>query len=125
MTGVQIVGIAYEPEELKELKPFEFQNWVVGIMGGTVSDRKSSDMGIDGYSFMERDPIQVKQSESVGRNVVDNFETAMRRANKTKGYIVAFSFSKGAYNEVARAKSKDGLDIELLTVEELVENYGR
>lgn len=125
VTGIQIIGIPYEPEELKELKPFEFQNWVVGIMGGVISDKKSADMGIDGYSFMERDPIQVKQSDKVGRNVVDNFETAMRRAGKTKGYIVAFSFTKGAYNEVARVKRKNGLEIELLTVEELVEKYGK
>jgi len=124
-SGVHMVGIPYKPAELKTLKPFEFQNWVVGIMGGTVSDKKSADMGIDGYSFMERDPIQVKQSESVGRNVVDNFETAIRRVNKTKGHIAGFSFTKGAYDEVARAKREGGLDIQLLTVEELVEEYGK
>ena len=125
VAGVQMIGIPYRPDELQQLKPFEFQNWVVGVMGGTVSDRRSSDMGIDGYSFMERDPIQVKQSESVGRNVVDNFETAMRRANKTKGYIAAFSFTRGAYDEVARAKREGGLEIQLLTVEKLVEEYGK
>jgi hypothetical protein len=32
-------------------------------------------MGIDGFSF-EGEPIQVKQSEDIGRNAVDNFETA-------------------------------------------------
>lgn len=42
-------------------------------------------------------PIQVKQSENVGRNVIDNFETAMQRIKKDKGYIIAFSFGKGAY----------------------------
>jgi len=122
---MQIVGIPYKPAELKKLKPFEFQNWVVGIMGGTVSDRKSADMGIDGYSFMERDPIQVKQSGSIGRNVVDNFETAIRRAGKTRGYIVAFTFTKGAYDEVARAKREGGVEIQLHTVEKLVEEYGK
>jgi DNA modification methylase len=122
---LDIVGIPYEPHELKRLKPFEFQNWVVGVMGGTGSDTRSADMGIDGHSFMERDPIQVKQSESVGRSVVDNFETAVTRTRKTKGYIVAFSFTRGAYDEVARAKRAHGLDIELLTVKELVEEYGK
>jgi len=43
----------------------------------------------------------VKQSEDVGRNVIDNFETAIKRANKKRGIIVAFSFGKGAYEEVA------------------------
>jgi len=34
---------------------------------------------------------------------------------------VAFSFTKGAYEEVARAKSKEELDIGLITVKELLE----
>jgi len=65
-------------------------------------------------------PIQVKQSARVGRNVVDNFETAMRRKKKKKGYIVAYSFVKSAYEEAARAKNQDGLKIVLRTVKELI-----
>jgi hypothetical protein len=68
---------------------------------------------------MNRYPIQVKQSEHVGRNVIDNFETAIKRVKKDKGYIIAFSFTKGAYDEVARIR-KDGLYIELLTVNDLL-----
>jgi len=122
---VEIIGIAYEREELKKLTPIEFQNWAIGIMSGTASDRKTADMGIDGYSFMERDPIQVKQQESIGRPEIDKFETAIRRARKQKGYVVAFGFTKGAYDEVARVKRKNDLEIELLTVRELVEKYGK
>ena len=77
-------------------------------------------MGIDGFTFMNRDPIQVKQSENIGRNVICNFETAMQRIKKDIGYIIAFSFGKGAYEEVARAK-QNGLHIELLTVDKLLE----
>ena len=40
-------------------------------------------MGIDGFTFFNRYPIQVKQSEHIGRNVVDNFETALQRDKKT------------------------------------------
>jgi hypothetical protein len=105
--GIEIIGMPLNNEELKALKPFEFQNWIIGSLGGTISDKKSADMGIDGYTFMTRDPIQVKQSENVGRNVVDNFETAIRRVKKNKGVIVAFSFTRGAYEEVARANKKD------------------
>ncbi|GAH87882.1 unnamed protein product, partial [marine sediment metagenome] len=71
-------------------------------------------MGIDGFTFFNRYPIQVKQSENIGRNIVDNFETALQRDKKDRGYIIALSFGKGAYEEVARVK-KDGLFIELLT----------
>jgi len=48
-----------------------------------------------------KSPIQVKQSEHVGRNVVDNFETAIRRAKQDIGYIIAFSFGKGAYENIS------------------------
>jgi hypothetical protein len=78
-------------------------------------------MGIDGYSFMEHFPIQVKQSERVGRNVVDNFETAVERAGKDRGYVIAFSFTRGAYEEAARAKADKGMQIELVKVSTLVE----
>ena len=90
------------------------------------SKKLSSDFGLDGYYektiFTERAGIQVKQSESVGRNVLDNFETALQRAKFQKGYIVAFSFSKGAHEEAARVKS-EGLEIRLVNVEELL--YGK
>ncbi|MGW7075973.1 DNA methyltransferase [Streptomyces sp. NPDC054866] len=117
----KIIGLPITEEDLKKLKPFEFQNWVIQKLWGTHAPRKSGDMGIDGYSFMVNDPIQVKQSERVGRNVVDNFETAMDRAGKDRGYIVAFSFTKGAKEEVARVRWHRRLDIQLVTVRELLE----
>ena len=118
--GIEIIGQPLNIEELKALPPFEFQNWCVGALGGTVNPKKVGDMGIDGFTFMNRYPIQVKQSEHIGRNVVDNFETALRRAKQDMGYIIALSFGKGAYEEVARAKQQ-GLHMELLTVDKLLE----
>jgi hypothetical protein len=73
------------PEELKLLKPLEFQNWIIERVLGSHQVRKSGDLGIDGFSFFEKLPIQVKQSERVGRNVVDNFETAIQRHGSHKG----------------------------------------
>lgn len=118
-TNVRIVGAPKTIEELKALEPFQFQNWVIDRIAGVPSSKKSSDMGIDGYTFMTRDPIQVKQSEGVGRNVVDNFETAIRREHKGTGYIVAFSFAKSSYEESARAKVEDKMDIKLVRVDEI------
>ncbi|WP_157437326.1 hypothetical protein [Actinoplanes subtropicus] len=69
---------------------------------------------------MLNEPIQVKQSDHVGRNVVDNFETAVRRAGETAGYIVAFSFARGSHEEAARARRADGLDIRLVTIKQLL-----
>jgi len=115
------MGMPFSEEDLRKLEPFEFQNWVVQRLFGRVSTRKSSDMGIDGATF-EGVPIQVKQSDDIGRNAIDNFETAIRRRKRTKGIIVAFSFGSGAYEEVARAKLHDGIEIRALTVKELLEN---
>jgi DNA modification methylase len=122
--NVQLIRGAVDMDYIMKLAPFDFQNWVVvDKFLGKASVRKSGDMGIDGYSpeVLGGYPIQVKQSEGVGRNVVDNFETAMRRMNKKKGYIVAYSFVKGAYEEAARAKNQEGLEIILRTVQELID----
>jgi DNA modification methylase len=115
-----IIGMPKTEEDMKRMPPFEFQNWVIGKLMGRVSVRKTGDMGIDGYLF-DGSPIQVKQSEDIGRNVVDNFETAIRRAGKNKGIIVAISFGKGAYEEVARVRNQEGLDITLMSLKELIE----
>ena len=118
----KIVGMPVMTGQLEELKPFEFQNWVIQQMHGTHSPRKTGDMGIDGYSYLEHLPIQVKQSKSVGRNIVDNFETAIERADRKAGYIVAFSFTRGAREEVARAKTAKDFDIKLVEVSKLLED---
>jgi hypothetical protein len=44
------------------------------------------------------------------RDISDKYE---------KGYVVAFSFSKGAYEEAARIK-KEGLEVRLVEVDELL-----
>jgi restriction endonuclease Mrr len=115
-----LIGLPTTIDDLRTLKPFEFQNWVIARINGVQANRKSGDMGIDGWTFMIHDPVQIKQSESVGRNVIDNFETAIKRASKQRGFVVALSFTKGAVEEVARIK-KDGLDIQLVNLQELLD----
>ncbi|MDR1672593.1 MAG: hypothetical protein LBS09_03905, partial [Bacteroidales bacterium] len=62
---------------------------------------------------------------------IDNFLSAVKRADKKLydkniedqkpiGYIIAFSFGKGAVEEVARLKLKENITIKLVTVEEIV-----
>jgi hypothetical protein len=117
--AVKLVGMPTTVDDLKALKPFEFQNWIIDRLNGIQSNRKSGDMGIDGWTFMLHDPVQIKQSEGIGRNIIDNFETAIGRANKQRGFILAFSFGRGAHEEVARIKHQ-GLEIHLVTVEDLL-----
>lgn len=115
----EVIGLPRSATELRALEPFEFQNWVFEKLHGRVNPRKVGDFGIDGWVELDV-PTQVKQSDDVGRNVVDNFETAIQRAGKDRGVIVAFSFGKGSYEEVARAKNDMNLDIRLKTVEEIL-----
>jgi hypothetical protein len=114
-----IIGLPKTPDEVKAMQPFEFQNWAIQKLNGKLSRKSVRDMGIDGWTW-DNSPIQVKQSEGIGRNVIDNFETALQRANKQHGIIVALSFGRGAYDEIARAKHEQGLEIELKTMEELI-----
>ncbi len=118
--NIKVVGMPTREEDLRNLKPFEFQNWIIQRVDGVHSPKKTGDMGIDGFSFLERAPIQIKRSDRVGRPVVDTFETAVERYGARKGYIVAFSFTRGARDEAARVENAKGLEIELVTVRELL-----
>jgi hypothetical protein len=63
--------------------------------------------------------------------VIDNFKSAIERfdkhlfsqnktAKQTAGIIIAFSFGKGAIEEVARLKTDEGVVIQLVRVEDIV-----
>ena len=58
--------------QAKALSHFEFENYCVRCVGG-VPTKKTNDGGIDGYLIEDGTPIQVKQSESIGRGVLDSF----------------------------------------------------
>ncbi|MGI9012313.1 MAG: DNA methyltransferase [Nitrososphaeraceae archaeon] len=118
--NTEIIGLPLTVEELKLLHYFEFQNWVMDKLYARINPKRVGEMGIDGY-FMDSTPIQVKQSEGIGRNVVDNFETAIQRKGRKKGMIVAFSFGRGAHEEVARIKQEQGLEIILKTVKDTLD----
>lgn len=111
-------------EDLRKLPPSEFQDWVVQRLFGRVSSQKDSYRGIDGYT-VEGHPIRVKQSDDIGRNVIDNFVTAMGRSKAKNGIIVAFSFGKGAYVGIVRARLHYGREIKTVTVKELIESRNR
>ena len=115
-----IHGLPTTVEDLRQLGPFEFQHWIIQRVLGEQSPRKTADKGVDGYSFFERLPIQVKQKERVGRPELDSFETAIRREKKHKGFLVAFSFSKGAIEGAALTRKERGIEIVLVKAEDVV-----
>jgi DNA modification methylase len=119
----RLLGMPMSIKALKALQPFVFQQWVVDKLYGHPSPKKVGDMGIDGF-LMDGRPLQVKQSEGVGRPKIDEFETALRRLKKAEGVVVGFSFTKGAQEEVARIKNHEGMTIELKTVRQMLEDMG-
>lgn len=114
-----IQGLPKSIEQLKKLPHFEFQNWVCEQLKGKMEKRKSGDFGIDGY-ILGIIPLQVKQQENVGRNPIDNFGWAIQRRGRKKGVFVAFSFGKGAWEEVARTKNEQDIEIVLLTMDDIL-----
>ncbi|MDR1215122.1 MAG: site-specific DNA-methyltransferase [Treponema sp.] len=120
----------YDYDTLRYKDAFQFEAWIVQQFGGTPNAKQRGDMGIDGKTS-DGAPIQVKRSDNIGRNVVDNFKSAVERfdknlfekniaAKKPVGYIIAFSFGRGAIEEVARLKNREDRIIKLVTVEEIV-----
>jgi len=119
-TNYEVHGLVKSIKELRALDPFEFQNWAINAVYGQHSPRKIADMGIDGFTFMERHPIQVKQMDHVGRPVIDAFAGALQREKEKRGMVIAFGFTSGAIDEVARLEREDKVRIELVKCSDLV-----
>ena len=117
----QVHGMVSTIEELKALSPFEFQNWAINAVYGQHAPRKVADMGIDGYTFLEKHPIQVKQASHVGRPVVDALVGVLEREKDKKGMIIAFGFTAGAIEEVARLERESHITIQLIKCADLLE----
>jgi DNA modification methylase len=120
----------YDYDLLRYADAFKFERWIVEKMGGFGNEKQRGDFGIDGV--LNNVPIQVKRSDGVGRNVVDNFLSAIKRHDKNifdkqvakeleVGTIVAFSFGKGAIQEAARLKNEENIIIKLVRVDEIVD----
>jgi len=120
----------YDYDDLRYKEAFAFEAWIVQQYGGTPNTKQRSDKGLDGKT-REGVPIQVKRSDDVGRNVIDNFKAACERFDKALydknrqagapiGVIIAFSFGKGAVQEVARLRNEENLAIKLARVDEIV-----
>jgi len=125
---------SYDYDLLRNQNAFEFEKFIIEQFGGIPNLKQRNDFGLDGR-MSDNTPIQVKRSDNIGRNVIDNFKSAIERSDKKLfeknkaegkivGYIIAFSFGKGAIEEVARLKNKEHIIIELKKVSDIV-TYGK
>jgi hypothetical protein len=120
----------YDKDILFNEDPFKFETWIIQQFGGIPQNKKGGDKGVDG-KITDGTPMQVKQSNNIGVNVIKNFSVSAKQFNKIlfdknvkekkpAGYIIAFSFGKGAIEESARLKNTESIIIKLVTVDEIV-----
>ncbi|HUT60877.1 MAG TPA: DNA methyltransferase, partial [Phycisphaerae bacterium] len=138
--GFVVRDLPWSEEKLRAIPPFEFENWAVIALGGIPNKTQVGDHGIDGriypvssaprkageavgeLAFMDVwYPIQVKQKDKVGRPDIDSFEAVMTRENRTKGFFVAFDYSRDALTEIDAFFRRSGKSIIALTVKEILE----
>ena len=138
--GFIVRDLPWTVEKLRELPPFEFENWAVIALGGRKNKAQVGDKGIDGRIFPvsaldnvreagadelrleERFyAMQVKQKDKAGRPDIDAFETAMRRAKCEKGFFVSFDFSSDALREIQRFFVEEHRTIVAVTVREILD----
>ena len=120
----------YDYDTLRYKDAFEFESFIIGQFGGIANTRQRNDFGLDG-KMPDNTPLQVKRSDNIGRIEIDKFLSAVKRADKQLyekniangnpiGYIIAFSFGKGAIQEVARLKNQENIIIKLVTVDTIL-----
>jgi len=135
--GFVVRDLPQTEQQLRRMPPFEFENWAVIALGGIGNKVQVGDMGLDGriypvsvlptvkpgsLDFMDVwYPIQVKQKDKAGRPDIDAFETAMTRANRMKGFFVAFGYTGDALTEIQRFFKQTGRVIVPLTVKEILD----
>jgi DNA modification methylase len=138
--GFVVRDLPWTEKQLRTIPPFEFENWAVIALGGIPNKTQVGDMGIDGriypigsepsaagkeagqLDFMDDwYPIQVKQMDKTGRPDIDNFEAAMMRTKRKKGFFVGFDFSSDALTEISRFFRTEHIVIVPLTVREILD----
>ena len=136
--GFIVRDLPWTEDKLRKIPHFEFENWAVIALGGIPNKTQVGDMGIDGriypigsapkesenveLGFMDDwYPIQVKQLDKVGRPDIDNFEAAMIRAQRKKGFFVGFDYSSDAMTEIDAFFRRQHIAIIPLTVRDILD----
>ncbi len=111
-------------KSLRRLSSNEFQDWVLKRLDGKPAASRDIALGIDGFSRLG-EPISIKQSDSVGMAAVDSFAASLAKSRARGGTIVAFGFSDDAIRGKIRARTTYRLNIEMMTVQDLLLSRGR
>jgi DNA modification methylase len=131
--------LPHTEDQLRRMPDREFENWAVIALGGVPNVAKVNDKGIDGriypisaapasrgpetgeFGFMDHwYPVQVKNKTKAGRQDIDLFETAMRRAKRKKGFFVSFDYTQDAEDEIRRFWREEDVEIVPVKVSEIL-----
>ena len=102
-------GLPMTESDLRNLKPFEFQNWVIQQVNGTPSPRQVRGHGHRRHlvHVPRADPGQAIRDVSAATSWTTSRQPS-ERSGKDVGYIVAFSFTRGARRGSGAGKSQEG-----------------
>ena len=126
IVGLVIVGTVLlkrkktSESDLRKTSFYDFQNWVIQKVLGEASSIRDSHVGIDGYT-QDGDPIEIRQSDSIGKAEVYKFANALSKKKFRRGIIVAFSFNEDVVDGIIGAKQTYRLGIKTITIKELIE----
>jgi hypothetical protein len=108
-------------EKLRRFSSSQLNNWVLARLDGKAASSRDTAMGIDGYTGRGQ-PVQIKQSDDVGMIMIESFAAALARNKARNGVIVGYSFGSDAVRGKIRAQMNYKLQIEMLTIKELIES---
>ena len=108
-------------KSLRRMPSSQYQAWVLKKLAGKSPSSMDISHGIDGFNSMGH-PLAIKQSEGVGMHDIDLFAASLAQKKAKNGVMVAFSFGDDAIRGRVRARRNYGLDIQTLTVRELIES---
>lgn len=106
-------------KSLRNLSNSDLQRWVLKQLDGRMPSSSDSALGIDGFSRLG-EPISIKQSDSVDMAAISSFAAALAKNRKRNGIVVAFGFSADAIRGKVRARTSYGIDIQMITFQELM-----
>jgi hypothetical protein len=105
--------------DLRKMSSYEFKNWIIQKLSGRTSEVRDSRVGIDGFNS-DGDPIQIKQSDNIGKSEVYKFAIELSKKKLRRGIIVAFSFDENAVEGIIGARQNFRIIIRTLTTKELL-----
>ena len=113
-------------KDFRKLTPLEFEKAAVRYIGGVTNHAQVADGGIDGRLAFDGTPIQVKKLDKpLGAN--DQFR-AFYKPTKQHGrgiFITWKGYTDRAKDEAASWRVKDKLDIQLLTIDDILKGKFR